>query len=90
MHLHHILREPSHALAKLTAYLTVHNTLSSWYGTEGMAQKPRRNRHFLRSQVGGNGFRGRVSQVRILPGPLYFLSLLALTRPDSFQAPSEA
>jgi hypothetical protein len=36
------------------------------------------------------GFRGRVSQVRILPGTLYFLNLLALTRPDPFQALSEA
>src|SRR5919112_3595932 len=47
-----------------------------------MAQKPRRNRHFLRSQVGGNGFRGRVSQVRILPGPLVVVhptSPMALT-----------
>ena len=47
-----------------------------------MAQKPRRNRRFLRSQVGGNGFRGRVSQVRILPGPLVVVhptSPMALT-----------
>jgi hypothetical protein len=66
MHLHHILRDASHAQAKLTAYLTVYDSLSSWYGTEGMAQKPRRNKHFLRSQVGGNGFRGCVSSCRSL------------------------
>jgi hypothetical protein len=32
--------------------------------------KPHRNRLTLASQGGANGFRGRVSQVRILPGPL--------------------
>ena len=55
-----------------------------------MVQKPHRNRHFSDSQMSGNGFRGRVSQVRILPGPLFFLSLLALTCRDSFQALGEA
>ena len=55
-----------------------------------MVQKPYRNRHFSDSQMSGNGFRGRVSQVRILPGRLFFLSLLALTRRDSFQALGEA
>jgi hypothetical protein len=32
-------------------------------------KNPLRNRHFLGSQTCRNGFRGRVSQVRILPGP---------------------
>jgi hypothetical protein len=51
---------------------------------------PQRNRLSLASQGGADGFRGRVSQVRILPGPLFFLSLLALTCRDSFQALAEA
>jgi hypothetical protein len=55
-----------------------------------MVQKPHRNRLSCKTQASGNGFRGRVSQVRILPGPLLFLSLLALTRRDSFQALGEA
>jgi hypothetical protein len=45
-----------------------------------------------RSGIGARvtNLRGGVSQVRILPGPLFFLCLLALTRPYSFQALSEA
>ena len=57
------------AFSFVTVYLTVHDHLSSWYGTEGVAQKPHRNRHFLESQMSTEGFRGRVSQVRILLGP---------------------
>jgi hypothetical protein len=37
--------EPSHAIAKLAAYLTVYEGLSPWYRTEGIAQKPHRNGH---------------------------------------------
>jgi hypothetical protein len=55
---------------KLTAYLTVYDSLSAWYAVEGMARKPHRSRHFSASQMSLDGFRGRVSQVRILPGPL--------------------
>jgi hypothetical protein len=54
----------------LTVYPTVYDGLSPWYGTESKAQKPRRNGHSLDVWMGGNGFRGRVSSVRILPGPL--------------------
>jgi hypothetical protein len=74
----------------LTVYLTVYDSLSLWYCAKGMVQKPHRNRLSCKTQASGNGFRGRVSQVRILPGPLLFLSLLALTRRDSFQALGEA
>jgi hypothetical protein len=35
-----------------------------------MAQKPHRNRHFSDLHASLVGFRGRVSQVRVLPGPL--------------------
>jgi hypothetical protein len=38
-------------------------------------RKPYRNRHFTESRSSGNGFRGRVSQVRILPGPPIFSDL---------------
>jgi hypothetical protein len=37
---------------------------------EVTVHKPHRNRLSLAPQGGANGFRGRVSQVRILPGPL--------------------
>jgi hypothetical protein len=70
MHLHHTLREPSHALAKLTAYLTVYDSLFLKYRMEVMVHKRYKNRLSLGSQGGVDGFRGRVSQVRILPGPL--------------------
>ena len=78
------------AYLSLAVYLTVYDSLSLWYCAKGMVQKPHRNRHFSDSQMSGNGFRGRVSQVRILPGRLFFLSLLALTCRDSFQALGEA
>jgi hypothetical protein len=42
----------------LTDYLTVYDSLSLWYGAEVKPPEPRRNRHFLGSQAGGNGFRG--------------------------------
>jgi hypothetical protein len=60
------------AFSIVTVYLTVYGRLSSWYGTEGVAQNPHRNRHFSESQMSVDDFRGRVSQVRILPGPLRF------------------
>jgi hypothetical protein len=43
-------------------------------------RNPHRNHHFSGSEMGANGFRGRVSQVRILPGPL---SLRVLHEPLS-------
>jgi hypothetical protein len=55
---------------RLTVYLTVYDRLLSCYRVLAMAQKPDRNGLSLDSQGGANGFRGRVSQVRILPGPL--------------------
>jgi hypothetical protein len=42
----------------LTDYLTVYDSLSLWYGAEVKPPEPRRNRHFLGSQAGSNGFRG--------------------------------
>jgi hypothetical protein len=39
------------AFSFVTVYLAVYDHLSSWYGTEGVAQKPHRNRHFLESQM---------------------------------------
>jgi hypothetical protein len=54
----------------LTAYFTVYDSLRSKYAAEAMIQKRHRNGHFSQSQLPHNGFRGRVSQVRILPGPL--------------------
>ena len=69
----------------LTVYLTVYDSLFLKYRMEVMVHKRYKNRLSLASQGGAGGFRGRVSQVRILPGPLFFLSLLALTCPDSFQ-----
>ena len=74
----------------MTVYLTAYDSLSIWYYTQAMMQKPHINRDYWESQMGGNGFRGRVSQVRILPGPLFFLSLVGLTRSDSFRAVNEA
>jgi hypothetical protein len=62
------------AFSIVTVYLTVYDSLSSWYGTEGVTQKSHRNRHFSQPQMHADGFRGRVSQVRILPGPLRFSS----------------
>jgi hypothetical protein len=56
------------------------DSLSLWYRAEAMARKPHRNHHFSESEMGANGFRGRVSQVRILPGPL---SLRVLHEPPS-------
>ena len=55
---------------ELTVYLTAYDSLSLWYCTLAMMQKPHINRDYWGSQMSGNGFRGRVSQVRILPGPL--------------------
>jgi hypothetical protein len=55
---------------ELTVYLTAYDSLSLWYCTQAMMQKPHINRDYWESQMSGNGFRGRVSQVRILPGPL--------------------
>jgi hypothetical protein len=80
------VKEPSYALVELTVY----DSLSLWYRSGGTERNPLRNRHFSESQMGAAGFRGRVSQVRILPGPLFFLSLLGLTRSDSFRAGNEA
>jgi hypothetical protein len=54
----------------LTVYLTVYDSLSLCYRAEMITEKPHRNRHFSESQTSADGFRGRVSQVRILPGPL--------------------
>ena len=55
----------------LTAYLTVYDGLSPWYRAAVRVQKPRRNELSLGLQTSLDGFRGRVSQVRILPGPLH-------------------
>jgi hypothetical protein len=54
----------------LTAYLTVHDSLLSCYGTSVRGQNPHRNGRFLGLELHAEGFRGRVSQIRILPGPL--------------------
>ena len=74
----------------MTAYLTVYDSLFLKCRMELMVHKRYKNRLSLASEGGADGFRGRVSQVRILPGPLFFLSLLALTCRDSFQALAEA
>ena len=58
------------ALLRLTVYSTVYGSLSSWYGKVVVAQESLRNGHLLKSVMSTDGFRGRVSQVRILPGPL--------------------
>jgi hypothetical protein len=73
-------KKPKGTTVMLTAYSTVYDSLSSWYRMEGMTQKPHRNRHFSGSRMSADGFRGRVSQVRILPGPLRGFSLGA--RPE--------
>jgi hypothetical protein len=44
--------------------------------------KPHRNRLSLAPQGGADGFRGRVSQVRILPGPLSGGGLLRSANPS--------
>jgi hypothetical protein len=53
--------EPSHILAKLTAYLTVYDSLSLWYRASGMQENPLRYRHFSESQMGADGFRVRIA-----------------------------
>src|SRR5215213_6820019 len=53
-----------------TVYLTVCDWVSPWYLAEAVVQKPHRNTLFYESRRAADGFRGRVSQVRILPGPL--------------------
>jgi|SRR5215218_4436384 hypothetical protein len=58
-----------------TVYLTVCDMISPWYLAEAVVQKPHRNALFYELQMVADGFRGRVSQVRILPGPL-LLSIL--------------
>ena len=57
-----------------------------------VTQKPHRNKHFLITQTSCNGFRGRVSQVRILPGPLLdSLEIFGITRtPTSDHFPTTA
>jgi hypothetical protein len=64
--------DSSYALAELRAYLTVYDSLYLKYRIEVMVYKPHKNRLSLVPQGGADGFRGRVSQVRILQGPLIF------------------
>jgi hypothetical protein len=47
----------SFVLHKLTAHLTVYDNLSSWYGSQLVTQKPRRNRLFVEPQTSADGFR---------------------------------
>ncbi len=54
---------------RLTVYLTVYDSLALWYLHEVMVQKPAYKWAFLGTTRCLNGFRCRVSQVRILPGP---------------------
>ena len=54
-------KKPEGTTAMLTAYPTVYDSLSTWYGWQMVTQKPHRNRHFSESQMGDNGFRGHAS-----------------------------
>jgi hypothetical protein len=51
-----------------TVYPTVYDNLSLWYRSGGMERKGLGNGHRADWETPRNGFRGRVSQVRILPG----------------------
>lgn len=60
----------------LTVYPTVGDSLSPKYSSDDMEEKPHRDGHSEGLRGVRNGFRGCVSQVRILPGPLLALRLI--------------
>jgi hypothetical protein len=63
-------KKPKDTTAMLTAYLTVYDSLSLWYRSNRVSENPLKNGDCPVRQIVAHGFRGRVSQVRILPGPL--------------------
>jgi hypothetical protein len=63
-------KKPKGTMAMLTAYPTVYDSLSLWYRSNRVSENPLKNGDRAVRQIVAHGFRGCVSQVRILPGPL--------------------